>query len=172
MIYTETDFIKQPQVSVDIPLNISPELLDYSVNIRGIKDVNIKGIITYHPNFNAINIVATIIGEVVVEDAQTLEHFAVSINLEWNDEYSFKFYKKSDINYLNEQNFDIIKYAWDEIIMNIPINLSKKNDKMISGNSTWQVFSEEEFAAYQAAQADSRWEQLHEKLVKTTKEEK
>ncbi|UZQ30822.1 MAG: hypothetical protein OHM56_04755 [Spiroplasma phoeniceum] len=71
------DFIKQPQVIVDIPLNISPELLDYSINIRGIKDVNIKGIITYHPNLNAINIVATIIGEVVVEDDQTLKHFAV-----------------------------------------------------------------------------------------------
>ncbi|UZQ30974.1 MAG: hypothetical protein OHM56_05605 [Spiroplasma phoeniceum] len=53
--------------------------------------------------------------------------------------------------------------------MNIPINLSKNSDKIITGDSTWQFFSEEEFAAYQA---DSRWEQLHEKLVKTTKEEK
>ncbi len=56
--------------------------------------------------------------------------------------------------------------------MNIPINLSKNSDKIISGDSTWQVFSEEEFAAYQATQVDSRWEQLHEKLVKTTKEGK
>ncbi len=103
---------------------------------------------------------------------EALEHFKVPINLKWNDEYSFKFYKKSDINYLNEQNFDIIKYAWDEIIMNIPINLSKNSDKIISGDSTWQVFSEEEFAAYQSTQVDSRWEQLHEKLVKTTKEGK
>ncbi|WP_425379564.1 hypothetical protein [Spiroplasma endosymbiont of Stenodema calcarata] len=80
--------------------------------------------------------------------------------------------KLKDINYLNEKKFDIIKYAWDEIIMNIPINLSKNSDKIISGDSTWQVFTEEEFAAYQDTQADSRWEQLHEKLVKTTKEEK
>ncbi|WP_338963665.1 MULTISPECIES: hypothetical protein [unclassified Spiroplasma] len=71
---------------------------------------------------NAVNVVATIQGEIVVEDARTLEHFKVPINLKWNDEYSFKFFKKSDINYLNEQNFDIIKYAWDEIIMNIPFN--------------------------------------------------
>lgn len=82
MIYTETDFIKQPQVIVDIPLHISPELLDYSVNIRGIKDITIKGIINYHPDLNAINIIATIIGEIVVEDAQTLEHFSVPVNLE------------------------------------------------------------------------------------------
>ncbi len=48
--------------------------------------------------------------------------------------------------------------------MNSPISLSKNSDKITSGDSTWQVFSEEEFAAYQAAQANSRWEQLHGKI--------
>ncbi|WP_424526063.1 YceD family protein [Spiroplasma endosymbiont of Glossina fuscipes fuscipes] len=172
MIYTEADLIKQPIISIETPLIIADEVLAYSPNIKALNGVVIKGTLTYHSNLNAINVVATIQGEIIVEDARSLEHFKVPINLKWNDEYSFKFYKKSDINYLNEQNFDIIKYAWDEIIMNIPINLSKNSDKIISGDSTWQVFSEEEFAAYQATQVDSRWEQLHEKLVKTTKEGK
>ncbi|WHQ36350.1 DUF177 domain-containing protein [Spiroplasma sp. SV19] len=172
MIYTEADLIKQPIIAIETPLIITEELLAYSPNIKALNNVVIKGVIAYHSNLNAINIVATIIGEIIVEDARTLEHFRVPINIAWNDEYSFKFFKKSDINYLNEQNFDIIKYAWDEIIMNIPINLSRNSDKIISGDSTWQVFSEEEFAAYQATQVDSRWEQLHEKLVKTTKEGK
>ncbi|WP_374696252.1 hypothetical protein [Spiroplasma endosymbiont of Polydrusus formosus] len=56
--------------------------------------------------------------------------------------------------------------------MNITINLLKNIDKIISGDSTWQGFSEQELATYQAAdQANSLREQLHEKL-KTIGEEK
>ncbi|WP_338956375.1 hypothetical protein [Spiroplasma endosymbiont of Polydrusus cervinus] len=54
-----------------------------------------KGVINYHCDLNAINIAATIIGEIVVEDTHTLEHFVVPVNLEWNDKYSFKFLKKA-----------------------------------------------------------------------------
>lgn len=72
MIYTEADLIKQPIIAIETPLIISDKLLVYSPNIKGLNDVVIKGILIYHPNLNAVNIIATIQGEVVVEDARTL----------------------------------------------------------------------------------------------------
>ncbi len=85
MIYTEADLIKQPIISIETPLIIADELLAYSPNIKALNGVVIKGTPTYHSNLNAINVVATIQDEIIVEDARSLEHFKVPINLKWND---------------------------------------------------------------------------------------
>ncbi|WP_425379565.1 hypothetical protein [Spiroplasma endosymbiont of Stenodema calcarata] len=106
MIYTEADLIKQPIIPIEMELIINDNLLSYSPNIRALKNVRIEGKLQYHSNLNIVNIVATIKGKIIVEDARTLEHFEVAINLEWNDEYSFKFFKKSDI------NFNFVENSW------------------------------------------------------------
>ncbi|WP_253301500.1 hypothetical protein [Spiroplasma endosymbiont of Phyllotreta cruciferae] len=75
MIYTEAYLIKQPIISIETPLIIADELIAYSPNIKALNGVVIKGTLTYNSNLNAINVVATIQGEIIVEDARSFRTF-------------------------------------------------------------------------------------------------
>ncbi|AGM25233.1 YceD family protein [Spiroplasma chrysopicola] len=172
MIYKKADFINNPVINFTENLTTIENLSNYSPNIREGKNLIVVGVIKYNAELDIIEVKAKISGELLIEDSRTLKLFLYPIKLDWNDYYSFNFYQKTDINYLKEQNFDIIKYAWDEIIINIPINLSENSDTIISGDSSWQVLSEEDFESYLAKQEDSRWNKLQELWEQKIKEGK
>ncbi len=171
IVLTEKDLIANPHYTINDRFKVNQTSFSYEP-LKAITDLHLQGEVDYDQSTRVIIVNIKIVTNTMIVDARTLRIIPYPLVLDWNDEYSFEFSENPNINYLNENNFDIIKYAIDEIIMNIPINFSINDDTIISGDSSWQVISDQELDEYQANKVDPRWEELKEQYEQKNKEGK
>ncbi|AHF61130.1 hypothetical protein P344_04270 [Spiroplasma mirum ATCC 29335] len=172
IVLTEKDLIANPHYTINNSFKVNETSFSYEP-LKAITELDLQGKVDYDQSTRVIKVNIKIVTNTMIMDARILRIIPYPLVLDWNNEYSFEFSENSNINYLNENNFDIIKYAIDEIIMNIPINFSINNDTIISGDSSWQVISDQEFDEYQANKVDHpRWEELKQQYEQKNKEEK
>lgn len=130
-----------------INLNLLPiEIDDYiefdenyykNTDIRHMDKFHIKGKIFYNLS-EEIEIDLNVEGNIYLNDAITLEEIKYPINIKLNEilndseENSSEFYEK------NKNILDINEFLWENIVLEVPISLTKKSGTNLKGNG-WEL---------------------------------
>lgn len=116
----------------DIDLNVYQ-----SKDIVALNNMHTKGQISLNATEN-LEFNLSITGIMILKDSVTLENIEYPINIEINDEYSLEdeylqeYYKK-------EQNIlDIMTILWENIVLEVPIRLTKTENMQLSGDG-WSM---------------------------------
>jgi len=106
-------------------------------DILDLQNMHVKGIIFYNTLDN-LEFNLTITGELTLKDSVTLEHILYPVNIEINEEYSLedKYFAEY---YEKEQNIlDIMTILWENIVLEVPIRLTKTENMQLSGDG-WSM---------------------------------
>lgn len=106
-------------------------------DIKELKNLHISGIIYY----NAAELLKTdltLTGDMILKDSVTLEDINYPLDIKIDEEYNindpyFLEYYKKDQNIL-----DIMAILWENIVLEVPISLTKTQDVNLSGNG-WSM---------------------------------
>lgn len=122
----------------DDTIKFDPEIY-HNKEIKELKNMHLKGEI-YYNSMEILEINLEVKGTMIISDSITLEplehNFQVSINEEYSldDPYFKEYYEK-------EQNIlDIMQILWENIVLEVPISLTKAKDATLSGDG-WSLGS-------------------------------
>jgi uncharacterized metal-binding protein YceD (DUF177 family) len=116
---------------------VFPEEFYQNTDIVRLEDIHIVGDIFYNLS-DEIEINMQVVGKMILKDAITLEEISHNIDFEINDivEKSAKYYK-------NEQNaLDKLEFLWENIVLEIPISLTKSSGINLKGEG-WELNRDE-----------------------------
>ena len=162
-LWTEAFLTSEPKQFFAIELEKSNEDLARTANLRGLKGVQCVGSAAYHPEDRSVYVAASIEGDVIVEDAVSLKLFSYHISIPWEEAYSFQTNNyDGDMNIItNSKGFSLNDYAVDQIIFNLPINLTQKNDK-INSEIKKLILQDDDYNKHVAEGQDDRWNDLRD----------
>lgn len=123
---------------IDIDEDFEIDLNVYqNKDIVALNNMHTKGRISLNATEN-LEFNLSITGIMILKDSVTLENIEYPINIEINDEYSLEdeylqeYYKK-------EQNIlDIMTILWENIVLEVPIRLTKAENMQLSGDG-WSM---------------------------------
>lgn len=123
---------------IDIDEDFEIDLNVYqNKDIVALNNMHTKGRISLNATEN-LEFNLSITGIMILKDSVTLENIEYPINIEINDEYSLEdeylqeYYKK-------EQNIlDIMTILWENIVLEVPIRLTKTENMQLSGDG-WSM---------------------------------
>ena len=121
----------EQQIFIDEDFSI--DLNTYKSNdIVNLTDLHVRGNISYNAADNLeLNMFLT--GNMILKDSVTLEDILYPLNVDIEEEYSLEeeYFKEY---YEKEQNIlDIIAILWENIVLEVPISLTKTKDAKLSG---------------------------------------
>jgi uncharacterized metal-binding protein YceD (DUF177 family) len=143
------------------------DLKDYKVNhdlVTSLNEVKVKATLVYHDSIKTLDVSGEIVADFDATDARDGKLLKNNIeNIKWNEQYSFEIDDTApENNVVLGDDFDILGYAIDEIVLNIPINFSKNYDRISIVNEFGGFFEEDEDDSLQDDKIDPRWEKLND----------
>lgn len=130
-----------------INLNLLPQHIDEDIvfpeefykdtDIVKLEDMHVVGDIFYNLS-DEIEVNMHVVGKMILKDAITLEEIAQNIDFDIDDivDKSAKYYK-------NEQNtLDKLEFLWENIVLEIPISLTKSSGINLKGEG-WELNRDE-----------------------------
>lgn len=143
------------------------DLSNYEVNhflINKLNQVKVEATLTYHDSIKTLDVNGLISVDFDATDARDgklLKNNLEDIN--WNEQYSFEIDETApENNIVLGEEFDVLAYAIDEIVLNIPINFTKNYDRITIVNEFGGFFEEDEYNSLQDEKIDPRWEKLND----------
>ena len=138
------------QIDMDEMIQIPKEYYE-NTDIVELKPVHTVG--TIHKDYNGdliLNLTAT--GDMILEDAISLEPVAYSYQIQLQDEVI-------ENEKINEKSLDIMEILWQNIVLEIPLKYTKVEDIHSYHGDGWKVISEED-----AIQSENPFQDLKNKL--------
>ena len=125
------------------PILINQEFIipsEYYTNtsIKKLNKVYAQGKIFYNLS-NEIEVDLIVSGEMILEDAITLEEISYPFNFDIKEIID----EKPENYKINQNILDIIELLWENIVLEVPISLTKSPDLKLSGDG-WTLNGEEE----------------------------
>ncbi|QBQ07962.1 hypothetical protein SGLAD_v1c07630 [Spiroplasma gladiatoris] len=157
------DIILKKNIELDnFYKNIESKNFNHAL-IEDINNIGIKGKIKYQESLKAININAIITCDLKLIDAR--DGKVVDIKKEefvWDDEYFFESAINDQANIVFGESFNILEYAIEQIVLNIPMNFTINYGKISFVGKDFTLISEEEYQQEQENKEDPRWDKLKE----------
>ncbi|AUB31883.1 YceD family protein [Spiroplasma floricola] len=150
-------------INLDKELEISSSLNINHDLIKSIDKVHIKGTLSYQDLMKSLIVNAKITASISAIDARDGKVIQLlDQNYDWQEEYYFENVNDDQHNILLGDKFNILDYAIEQIVLNIPMNLTNNYGKISFVGKDYILMSEEEYQQEQENQVDSRWEKLKE----------
>ncbi|AGR42342.1 YceD family protein [Spiroplasma diminutum] len=148
-------------INLDENLEINADFkIDHDL-IKSIEKVHVKGILNYQESMKSIIVSAKITATIHAMDARDGKDIKLDDQIyDWNEEYYFEDINDDQHNIVLGDKFSILDYAIEQIVLNIPMNLTNNYDKISFVGKDYILMSEEEYQQEQENQIDSRWEKL------------
>lgn len=139
-----------------------PENFNYNHDlITKISNLHVEGAFKYHESIKTVDVRAFITALVSGIDSRDGSSIELEQEVEWNDQYVFELEKgQPESNLVLGDEFNILEYAIEQIVLNIPINFSKNNGKIDFVGKDFKLLSEEEYQEELDSKMDPRWEKL------------
>ncbi|WP_342275194.1 YceD family protein [Spiroplasma endosymbiont of Cantharis lateralis] len=150
-------------VNLDKEFEINNELKLSHDLIKSIDKVHIKGILNYQDAMKSVIVYAKITASLTAIDARDGTIIKLEDQIyDWSEEYYFEDINDDQHNIVFGDKFNILEYAIEQIVLNIPMNLSNNYDKISFVGKDYILMSEDEYQQEQENQVDSRWDKLKE----------
>ncbi|QHX36869.1 DUF177 domain-containing protein [Spiroplasma sp. BIUS-1] len=148
-------------INLDQDFEISQDLnLNHDL-IKSIDKVHVKGILNYQDSMKSVIVSATITASISAMDARDGKNIQLLDQVyDWNEEYYFEDINDDQHNIVLGDKFSILEYAIEQIVLNIPMNLTNNYDKISFVGKDYILMSEDEYQQEQENQIDSRWDKL------------
>ncbi|AHI53132.1 YceD family protein [Spiroplasma culicicola] len=131
--------------------------------IEQILDLKVKGTIDYQENIKCVYVNAIITATIKAIDARDGELIELKEQtFDWDEEYFFESQIDDQHNIVMGEEFDIYSYAIEQIVLNIPVNLTNNYGKISLVGNDFKLMSEDEYQQEQDNKIDPRWEKLKE----------
>ncbi|AUM62856.1 YceD family protein [Spiroplasma monobiae] len=148
-------------INLDNDFEINQDLKINHDLIKSIDKVHVKGILNYQDIMKSVIVSATITASVSGIDARDGKEIKIiDQNYDWNEEYYFEDVNDDQHNIVLGDKFNILDYAIEQIVLNIPMNLTNNYDKISFVGKDYILMSEDEYQQEQENKIDSRWDKL------------
>ncbi|AOG60672.1 hypothetical protein SHELI_v1c07230 [Spiroplasma helicoides] len=143
---------------------IIPEDYEYNnVLIKNISDLKVKGELNYQSSIKGLQVQAIILATIEAIDARDGSIIVLeNQEFEWDDEYFFENVNDDQHNLILGEEFSILDYAIDQILLNIPMNLTNNYGKISLVGKNFKLMTEEEYEQEQENEIDPRWDKLND----------
>ncbi|AKU79477.1 hypothetical protein [Spiroplasma turonicum] len=129
--------------------------------IKKILNIKVVGNAYFDTTSNILNIEAKIISDILAIDSRDGNEILIKNNeVDWNDEYCFDIKNSDQYNVVLGDSFDFKEYAIEQIVLNIPINLTNNYGKISYVGNNCVLLSEEEYEDELENKTDDRWDKL------------
>ncbi|ALD66689.1 DUF177 domain-containing protein [Spiroplasma cantharicola] len=161
MLKKEIELKGHVDLDREFPINTNLQL-NHDL-IKSIDKVYIKGILNYQDAMKSVLVNAKITASLTAIDARDGAQITLENQIyDWNEEYYFEDINDDQHNIVFGDKFNILEYAIEQIVLNIPMNLTKNYDKISFVGKDYILMSEDEYQQEQENQVDSRWDKLKE----------
>ncbi|AGR41478.1 DUF177 domain-containing protein [Spiroplasma taiwanense] len=142
---------------IEVPLN-------YNYNhdlIKKISNLKVRGTFDYRDSIKSLIVKAKIQTDIEAIDARDGNLInLINQEFEWVDEYYFENINNDQSNVVFGEKFNILDYTMEQIVLNIPMNLTINYGKISFVGKDYILMSEEEYQQEQMNQINQRWEKL------------
>ncbi|QGS52164.1 YceD family protein [Spiroplasma tabanidicola] len=131
--------------------------------LKKINKIKVLGALKYQETIKCLKVEAKIITDIDLIDARDGKLINIkNEEYDWNDEYFFEEINNDQVNVVLGAEFDILEYAIEQIVLNIPINFTNNYGKISFVGKDFTFMSEEEYQQEQEKKQDPRWDKLKE----------
>ncbi|ASP28005.1 hypothetical protein SCORR_v1c02310 [Spiroplasma corruscae] len=131
--------------------------------LKKVRNLTIKGTAYFDKNINLLSINSIIKCDIFVIDARDGTEFWLNDqSYDWIDEYCFDLKNSDQYNLVIGEDFDFKEYAIEQILLNIPINLTNNYGKISYVANNYVLLSEDEYQLEEKNKTDDRWDKLKE----------
>ncbi|AKX33900.1 hypothetical protein SLITO_v1c02440 [Spiroplasma litorale] len=129
--------------------------------IISLKNLSILGEANFDDISTVLSIKAKIKTDIYAIDSRDGTNFWLNDQIYvWDEEYTFDLKNSDQYNIIIEEDFSIKEYAIDQILLNIPINLTNNYGKISYVGSNYIYLTEDEYEKESENQIDERWKKL------------
>ncbi len=114
-----------------------PEEMYQNSGILSLKDVSLKGDITYYDDANIL-LTGKVSGTMLLEDSISLEEVPYPFSFEIEENIREKIKK-------DENTLDILSILWENIVLEVPIRYTKVEDYQKYQGDGWSLVEEENY---------------------------
>lgn len=142
----------------------TPENLNFSnPQIESISSLHIDCNLKYYETIKTLDVNGNISCVINGIDGRDGKKIQLDNKIEWDDQYLFENVENvPESNLVIGEEFDVVEYAIEQILLNIPMNLTKNYGKISIVGKNFKLLSEEEYQIELENQLDSRWDKLRE----------
>ena len=164
MKWTRSELMKKEnaQVFFDEDITIDSKEFEQNSRINGVKDVHVEGdgYLDVHENQFYANLFVT--GTMLVPDAITGKEVEYPFETESEEVYSFEDTDEDGVRIADGDEVDLMPAIVDNILLEVPLQVSYASKEEYPAGDGWRVVSEEEYQSGQEERLDPRLAKLKE----------
>ena len=161
MIWTLSELIRNPHVTIDEDVEIDSEVFKGNSRINSVKDVHIEGSGTlegterFYAEF-------TVTGTMLCPDAITNREIELPLETDCQELYSFGDTMDDSAREAVNEEVDLLPAVIDAIMMEVPLQATESTEADYPKGDGWRVISEEEYERSRKEAIDPRLAKLRE----------
>lgn len=162
--WTLSDLVRERAVNVefDEDVDIDASSFDQSSLINDVKDVHISGRGILDESDNRFYVKLNVTGIMLVPDAVTGEEIEFPFDTETDEVYAFDETSDDGVRVVTNEVIDLLPAVIDNIMLEVPIQVTNASSEDYPHGDGWQVYTEEEYEKSQGQRIDPRLAKLKE----------
>ncbi|AHI54011.1 hypothetical protein SSABA_v1c06070 [Spiroplasma sabaudiense Ar-1343] len=159
-IFTKRELNLKKQIPVNLEIEIGNDEDYTNFLIDKFNGISFKGLLKYSDTLENLTISGKIKFELIAIDAKNGGTFPYHDLVEWEENYTFNDKYSDQENLILGDQFELKDLIIEQILLNIPVNLSNNCDTISKVGKNWSLLSEDQFNEQQENRVDERWSKL------------
>ncbi|AXK51299.1 YceD family protein [Spiroplasma alleghenense] len=161
-VYTKRELNNKKKIDLNFELEISQDEDFSAYLVKGFNKIQFKGKINYSDTLESVEIKGKIDFELMAIDARNGGTFPYKNSIDWDDSYTFNEEYSDQQNLILNDQLVLKDLIIEQILLNIPVNLSNNCGTISKVGKNWSLLSEDQFNEQQENRVDERWSKLLE----------
>lgn len=163
MKWTRAELMRNAQnINFSQDIEIDDALFAGNSGILGVEDVHVEGSGYLDDNNDIFYVNMKIDGVMICPDAITFDEIEVPFETEAQETYSFVDTDEDGARIVENDEVDLLPAIVDEIILEVPLQITLASEDEYPEGDGWKVYSEEDYQKMQEDKIDPRLAKLKE----------